>query len=185
MSRIRSRLSYANVVATLALFVALGGSATAALLITGKQVKNASLTGADVKNNSVRSVDVKDGNLRAKDFRAGQLPAGPKGDTGERGPQGVPGTPTRLYTNLEPITVPPSGLLRQNIECDAGDVTTGGGYFLNSSNLTNAQRDVEVIADAPITEFGIEDTGWDVGIHNKTTTERTGFGYVRCADMTP
>lgn len=103
MSRFSERLSYANVVATLALFVALGGTATAALVITGKNVKNGSLTGADLKDNSIRSADVKDGGLLAKDFKRGQLaagvtgPQGPagaagaKGDTGPRGDAGQQG----------------------------------------------------------------------------------------------
>lgn len=88
MSRISSRLTFANVVSVLALFVALGSSATAAVLITGKNVKNNSLTGADIKNNSIASADVKDRSLLAKDFKPGQLvsgapgPQGPKGDTG-------------------------------------------------------------------------------------------------------
>src|SRR4051794_7950865 len=90
----RSRLTYANVVATIALFIALGGGATAAVLITGKSVKDGSLTGRDIKNNSVASVDVKDGDLLAKDFKAAQLPAGtqgPKGDQGSKGDKGDPG----------------------------------------------------------------------------------------------
>jgi hypothetical protein len=97
LARLRPRLTFANVVSVMALFVALGGSATAAVvLITGKQVKNGSLTGIDLKNNSVGSVDVKDGDLLAKDFKAGQLPsglggAGPKGDTGAQGPKGDAG----------------------------------------------------------------------------------------------
>jgi hypothetical protein len=51
VSRLRSRLTFANVSSTIALFVALGGSATAAVLITGKNVKDATLTGKDLKNN--------------------------------------------------------------------------------------------------------------------------------------
>lgn len=94
MDRIRCRLTYANVAATIAVFVALGGSATAAVLITGKNVKDGSLSGQDIKNNSVASVDVKDGDLLGKDFKAGQLPAGaqgPKGDQGLKGDKGDPG----------------------------------------------------------------------------------------------
>src|SRR4051794_19771168 len=82
MSRLRSRLTYANVMATVAVFIALGGSATAAVLITGKNVKDGTLTGKDIKNSSIGSVDVKDGTLLPKDFRGARLPAGPKGDTG-------------------------------------------------------------------------------------------------------
>jgi hypothetical protein len=91
MARIRSQITYANVVATIALFVALGGTATAALVITGKNVKNGSLTGADVKNNSIQSVDV--ANLRATDFASGALPAGPPGPPGQPGAAGKDATP--------------------------------------------------------------------------------------------
>jgi hypothetical protein len=49
----RSKLSYANVMATIAVFIALGGSSYAAIIITGKNVKNGSLTGADIKDNSL------------------------------------------------------------------------------------------------------------------------------------
>lgn len=73
------RLTFANTVAAIALFVSLGGTGYAALTITGKDVTNGSLTGTDIRNNSVRSVDVKDGTLLAKDFKPGQLPAGGQG----------------------------------------------------------------------------------------------------------
>jgi hypothetical protein len=53
------RPGYANVVATLALVVALGGTSYAAVKVTGKDVKNNSLTGKDVKNNSLTGKDLK------------------------------------------------------------------------------------------------------------------------------
>lgn len=91
------RPSPAMIVALIALFVALGGSATAGILVTGKQIRNGSVTGIDVKNNSltskdirdIRSKDIKDGSLRARDFRTGEL--GSQGPQGERGPRGNPG----------------------------------------------------------------------------------------------
>ena len=63
IDRLRGRLSYANVVATLALFVALGGSSYAALTITGKNVRNGSLTGKDVKRNSLTGRQIREGRL--------------------------------------------------------------------------------------------------------------------------
>jgi hypothetical protein len=51
LAGIRSRLTYANVVASLALFIALGGVAWAA----------ATINSTDVVDNSLRSVDLKDG----------------------------------------------------------------------------------------------------------------------------
>jgi hypothetical protein len=86
------------VVATLALFVALGGSSYAAVAITGKDVRDNSLTGADVKNHSLTGVDVKNRSLTGKNIRPGSLTAGafkrgqlPAGSPGPAGPRGLPG----------------------------------------------------------------------------------------------
>jgi hypothetical protein len=78
---IRRRLTYANMMATIAVFIALGGSSYAALTITGRDVRNNSLTGRDVRNNSLTGRDVKEGRLgtvrRArKANRLGGLTAG-------------------------------------------------------------------------------------------------------------
>jgi hypothetical protein len=84
MIKLRSRLTYANVVSTVCLFAVLGGTSYAALLITGKDVKDSSLTGKDIKDRS----------LLGKDFARGQLPAGargPAGPKGDQGPQGLQG----------------------------------------------------------------------------------------------
>jgi hypothetical protein len=94
----RKHLTYANVVATLALFSALGGGAYAATRITGRDVVDGSLSGVDVRNGSLTGNDVRDASLLARDFRPGQLPRGatgaqgPAGPQGAAGPQGVPGT---------------------------------------------------------------------------------------------
>jgi hypothetical protein len=77
----RPKLTYANVTATIALFIALGGSAYAAVKITGKDVVDSSLTTKDVKDRS----------LLSRDFKAGQLPAGAPGAQGAKGDQGVQG----------------------------------------------------------------------------------------------
>jgi hypothetical protein len=82
----RKKLTYANVMATVAVFVALGGSSYAAVTITGKDIKDGTVTGKDVKDRS----------LTAKDF-SGSV-AGPQGKrgktgaTGATGPAGAPGS---------------------------------------------------------------------------------------------
>ncbi len=99
--QVRSKLTYANVMATIAVFIALGGSSYAALTITGRNVpRNAltgadikNLTGADVRNNSLDGRDIR--NLGAGDFRGGVLPAGPQGAKGDKGDAGEPAT--RLF----------------------------------------------------------------------------------------
>src|SRR5919106_6818346 len=63
LARLRGQLTYANVVATLALFIALGGSSYAALTVTGKDVRNGSLSGKDVKRNSLTGRQIREGRL--------------------------------------------------------------------------------------------------------------------------
>jgi hypothetical protein len=63
LERLRGRLTYANVVATLAMFIALGGSSYAALTVTGENVRNGSLTGKDVKRNSLTGRQIREGRL--------------------------------------------------------------------------------------------------------------------------
>jgi hypothetical protein len=59
----RFRPSPALVIACIALFAAMGGSAYAAVVITGKNVKNYSLTGKDVKKDGIGGVTVKESRL--------------------------------------------------------------------------------------------------------------------------
>jgi len=91
LAKLRPRLTYANVTATVAVFLALGGGSYAAISITGKNVKDSSLTGKDIKNSSLTTSDVKNSSLLAADFKSGQLPAGARGAQGPAGPQGLRG----------------------------------------------------------------------------------------------
>jgi hypothetical protein len=59
----RFRPTPALVIACIALFAALGGSAYAAVVITGKNVKNYSLTGKDIKKNGLGGVTIKESRL--------------------------------------------------------------------------------------------------------------------------
>ena len=81
MRSLFSKLTYANVMATAAVFLALGGTATAGVMITGRQVKNGSLTGRDIRDRSPTAVD----------FASGQLPPGGAGAQGAQGAQGERG----------------------------------------------------------------------------------------------
>ena len=92
------RINVPLVVASMALFFAIGGPSfaadavdSAARLLTGKNVKNSSLTGTDIKNSSLTTSDVKNGSLLAGDFASGQLPGGAQGAQGPQGPKGDPG----------------------------------------------------------------------------------------------
>ncbi len=77
----RVRVSPAMVVALVALFMAMGGTAFAQALIGGDDIIDGSITGADVKNNSLntkdvaglRGVDIRNGSITTKDIRDGTL----------------------------------------------------------------------------------------------------------------
>lgn len=73
--RIEGRATYANVVATVALFVALGGSALALSRnsVKSKHIKNDQVRSADLKNEQVKSVDLKDGTILSADIRDGEV----------------------------------------------------------------------------------------------------------------
>jgi hypothetical protein len=68
---LRSKLTFANVVSVIALFIALGGSAYAVT-----QLPKNSVGSKQLKNNAVTSSKVKAGSLLESDFKSGQLPAG-------------------------------------------------------------------------------------------------------------
>jgi hypothetical protein len=89
---------YANVTATMALVVALGGSAYAANTIRSSDIKNGQVKRVDLANNAVTSGKIRNGTLLSKDFKSGQIPAGPRGatgPTGANGPKGDTGAPGR------------------------------------------------------------------------------------------
>ena len=63
IARVRSRLTYANVVATIALFAALGGSAVAAGVFDGHRIKGRTVPGTKLIRNSVTKNEVKESTL--------------------------------------------------------------------------------------------------------------------------
>jgi hypothetical protein len=60
---LRRHMSYANVMATVAVFIALGGSSYAALTITGADVRNGSLSNRDLKRNTLDGSRIKEKRL--------------------------------------------------------------------------------------------------------------------------
>jgi hypothetical protein len=133
----RSRLTYANVMATVAVFVALGGVSWAAVRVTGRQVVNGSLTGKDVRNGTLGRPDL---GFRVKDGGIGpQGPTGPRGlpgtaaAKGDPGPQGPPGqtgaTGTFSTANVTIRTLEASGTgsALDQANCQPGETAISGG----------------------------------------------------------
>ena len=155
---VRQRASYANVTATIALFLALGGTSYAALTVTGKNVKNSSLTGADIKRSSLTTSDIKNRSLLAKDFKAGQLPTvaqgtqGPQGPRGETGPRG----PSDMFTSfletgsalqVRSSTDPPTFSTVATVNSDNGE------FFVFSNLVARNTSSSTVIVRCEVTAF--------------------------------
>ena len=94
MRSILRRLSrrHTTAVAYVALFAALGGSAYAAVTVTGKNIKDGTITGRDVKNSSLGTDKLSPSAVSSLAGRPGPAgPQGAQGDKGERGPAGAAG----------------------------------------------------------------------------------------------
>jgi hypothetical protein len=97
--RLAGRVSSAHLIALIALFVSLTGTAAAVVTVTGSNVKDSSLTGRDIRNRSLTAADFRgelpaDGQPGAPGATGPAGPAGaqgPKGDTGARGETGAQG----------------------------------------------------------------------------------------------
>jgi hypothetical protein len=116
-----------NLVAYLALFCALGGSAYAAGKITSRQIAPS----------AVKSKHVKDGTLTASDLAPGVItrgsegergpagPAGPQGATGVAGPQGERGAEG-----------PPGPTFGESTRLDVIDLNSCGSTTIGTTNVT-------------------------------------------------
>lgn len=105
LTKLRSRLTFANVVSLIALFVALGGSSYAAVTleknsVRSTHIKNGQVKRVDLGRNAVNSSKVGDRSLLAQDFAAGQLPAGRQGEQGPKGDSGQPGSDLAAYAHI-------------------------------------------------------------------------------------
>lgn len=123
LSRFRPRLTYANVVSTLCLFIVLGGGAYAATALPNNsvgsaQLKSKAVTPAKVASKTVQLFKGQKGapgatNVTARE-KAGSVPVACT-------PQGSP--PTTFYSCSGSGTVVAS--------CDPGERATGGSYTAN------------------------------------------------------
>jgi hypothetical protein len=159
LSRFSSRLSYANVIATLALFLALGGSSYAAL-----NLPKASVGPKQLKKNSVTSPKVKRGSLMVSDFKASQRaslrgPQGPEGLKGDPGPSGAKNVITRR-SSLQSIAADDSETA--TVDCNSGQVATDGGLEVTNGTI----RDMMAVTSRPVAGATDVPTGWTVRAFN-------------------
>lgn len=159
----------ALLVAVLALLIGFAGSATAAVVVTGKQIKDGTVTTADIQNGTIESVDVKDESLSQADFFdtvAG--PAGPKGDTGAPGPHGTSG----LVYIVEGVDIGKRATRIVTATCPPGThVVSGGGSNTGRGHL---------VETTPTNAFG---DAWRVIYRNTTDTAISAYAWALCVTV--
>jgi hypothetical protein len=186
----RARLTYANVVATLALFIALGGSSYAAL-----QLPKGSVGKKQLRKNAVSSPKVKPGSLLLSDIKPTERPklrgvqgpqgvpgvAGPQGLQGIQGPPGEPGAPgatnVTVRTNNSSAGTTVGGFESVTTQCQPGEVALGGGPIV----FGMAGTAVEVSWSVPLVD-GTTPTGWWSAVETGVASASLFLtGYVVCA----
>jgi hypothetical protein len=166
--RIRARLTFANCVSLVALFVALGGTsyAVATGSIDSREIKNNTVRSKDLRNNTVRSKDLRNNTVRSKDLRnntvhgkdirngtvrsrdvgnssllAEDFAPGqlPQGAQGPQGPAGVVGNLTVQRLDL-PLNDGTNN--SGSVPCPAGEKIIAGS--VNVSDATSADVNITV-----------------------------------------
>jgi hypothetical protein len=127
----RPRLSYANVMATLAFFIAVGGASAFA----ATQLAKNSVGTKQIKKGAVTTVKL------AKSTRAALAGStGPKGEPGTKGEQGPPGLPGTPGKPGEPGAASPPAIdgyaERQNVSLDQLDTGSNPTLVLDTSQVT-------------------------------------------------
>jgi len=139
-TRNMQRPRLATILAGLALFLVLGGSATAASgLINGKKIKKGTVTAKQIKNKTITK-----GKLSPKTVKSLKGDTGPKGDTGAQGAQGQPGTPGAdgkdgVVTADSETEIGPENVVANVDKSLAKIIVPSGKYVVNADfNYTSA-----------------------------------------------
>jgi hypothetical protein len=184
-----------NLVAWLALFVALGGTSLAAkhyLVNSTKQINPKVLQALRGNRGATGPAG-----LQGREGPAGkgaEGAAGNVGATGKEGPTGKEGAPgaTKIVTRYGPnIALKTNSATNSYAACIPGEAITGGGFELGgrpsntSYYLTQDRPSIEVpgqsLATYPPPENGHAAAGWVVGMENDTGFTFEFQAYVQCA----
>jgi hypothetical protein len=178
MRKLLTETRVANVLALLALFIALGGTSYAALTLPknsvgSHQIKPRAVTLSKISTSARKSLKGKTG------------PRGPVGLTGPAGPTGLTG-PTGMTGARGPVNVvlrigaasavASNASATASVDCDAGEMATGGGFF--------SQIDVQVVASRPVPlTAGARATGWQATVRNTSGSSASVGAYAMCTPI--
>jgi hypothetical protein len=158
VTKLKSSLTYANVMATVAVFLALGGVATAAFTLPKKSVGTKQLKAKAVTEPKLGDKAVTEGKLGDGAVTAAKLAGGAAVKNVVAREVVTP----NLATNNSSV---------RDIQCAGGEQAVGGGAsgtLVGTRNFPNLDVDTQVLADGPIdanddaTANGATATGWHI-----------------------
>jgi hypothetical protein len=127
MARIRKRLTYANVMSSLAVFLVLGGGAAyAAKKIGTNQLKGASVTTAKIKRNAVTASKIKKNSVRTAKIANGAVTNGKLADGAVTVQKLLPG-----------FVAPAAEKLSRSANVSATGTVLAGGLGVAQANVTH------------------------------------------------
>lgn len=131
--RARRLLTFSNVIACVALFVALGGSVYAAGKISGKQIKRSSLPGNRIKPKTIAPNRIKPKSLTGRQVKADSLTGA---QINEKSLAGVSAAAlASVQYQATTVALPGEGrLARATANCPPDSYVLGGGATLSNDN---------------------------------------------------
>ena len=166
------RISYSNVTASIALFVALGGTGYAATKLPARsvgsiQLKANAVTKAKIASGAVDGSKVRDGSLSGADIAGGKLPAAVTADMLAR-LQRV----STAATN-DPAPAGSFSVKGATAACPAGTFVVGGGASLGDQNA-------QIVNDS----YPSDSTTWTAHVANFAPTTPAFNVYAICVRAT-
>lgn len=163
---------YANVTATMALIVALGGTSYAAIRLPANsvgstQLKRSAVTSGKLRANAVTSAKIMNGSLRAADFKAGELPAGPAGPAGA--------------TNIVRREFPSAGVAAGGVGAVTMSCLPGERAITAGLESDRDPLNIFTITESFPTTAGDVPTGWYLEAKNTASASDQFLGFLVCA----
>lgn len=185
MKRLRPRLTYANVISTLCLFLLLGGGAAFAATqlpknsVGPKQIRKGAITPAKL---AVATKQVIESTAGPRGPRGAAGPSGAKGDTGARGPagpQGATGPQGAAGATKVVVRVGPE-VEGSEAFCKPGEVAISGGGLTSDPKFT-LYGSLPIDANGETTTEGKAPQGWFAGAEDSNGVGGKSTAYVVCA----
>ena len=184
ISKPRGRVSSAHVIALVALFVALGGTAFATATIGNHDIKNGAVTSKKLHKKAVRAKKIKNQAVRTRKIADGAVGKGKLANgavvRGKLGPLAVlaGNLATRSVTapkladtedGVATRNVPPNDTLTLTVKCPPGDQAISGGYFTPPGGAVQVTR---------MRRFS--DAAWAFTFHNNSGAAHAVDARVTC-----